>query len=431
MSAAPGRPAAALASPVTALNAGVGAIVGYLGVLTGAAWWARSRGRDRTPLRPSPRHRFAVLVPAHDEERLIATTVASVLALDYPGELVSLHVVADNCADRTAEIARAAGATVHDRRDPHNPGKGPALGWLLSRIMSGADVPDAVVVMDADSSLSPTFLRVADAALDNADVVQGFYSVRDPATSPATGLRYAALALRHYLRPLGRTAIGGSCGLYGNGMVFRTEVLARHGFSNHLTEDAELQMELLLDGVRVAFAPDAVVEAEMPATLAAARTQNERWELGRAQVGRRFMPTLARRVLGPRDANRDAKRDANRVAYADAIADHLVPPLSVVAAATVAGAASGTLLAVVSRGRVGRRAARLGALNAAVLTAHVVSGLVMVRAPRAVYRSLLDVPRLVLWKVALWARVLRRPSDVGWVRTARNEETERDEVEAR
>ena len=128
-------------------------------------------------------------------------------------------------------------------------------------------------------------------------VVQGQYRVRDSGASPAAGLRAIALALRHHLRPLGRTALGGSSGLYGNGMAFRSSVLRGRSWSNHLTEDLELQMELLLDGIPVAYAPDAVVEAAMPSTLEASATQNERWERGRVELARRYVPRLLRRAI--------------------------------------------------------------------------------------------------------------------------------------
>ena len=80
------------------------------------------------------------------------------------------------------------------------------------------------------------------------------------------GLRAAALTLRHHLRPLGRTTLGASSGLYGNGMAFSRELLEHRAWTNHLTEDIEMQMELLLEGTLVVYAPAAVIEAEMPAT---------------------------------------------------------------------------------------------------------------------------------------------------------------------
>ena len=143
----------------------LGAISGYLAVLTGAAWWARRRGLDRTAVAAEPSHRFLVLVPAHDEEQLIGSTLDSLRALDYPAEMVSVHVVADNCGDQTAMVARAHGAEAHERHAPDDGGKGPALQWLLGRLRGRGEPHDAVAIIDADTTVHPKFLRVMDAKL--------------------------------------------------------------------------------------------------------------------------------------------------------------------------------------------------------------------------------------------------------------------------
>jgi hypothetical protein len=383
----------------------------YLAVLTVA-----SRARRRRPDGiddAAAGHRIAVLVPAHDEERGIGATVDSIVGQDYPAALRTVHVVADNCTDQTAAVARHHGAEVHVRDDPQSPGKGPALGWLVRRVLADGPPPDAFVVIDADTTMHPSFLRQVDAALGGPrSVWQGYYTVRDPDLAPSTAFRHAALILRHYIRPLGRTALGGSTGLFGNGMVFRSALLARRGFSAHLTEDMELQLELLLDGELVGFLPEAVVEAEMPTTLAGAASQNERWEAGRLQLARRFVPELTRRALGP--------GTAHRAAHVDAALDQLVPPLSVLGAVTGAVAAAACLprMGRSGTGRIGRR---LAWASVAALAFHVLAGLRWAGAPRATYRALLGAPQMAWWKVRLWLRVLARPDEVRWTRTPRNQ----------
>ena len=379
--------------------------VGYLAVLTGAAWLTTATKR-RPPGSPaSGTIRFAVLVPAHNEEPVIGATLEALAALDYPVENYRVHVIADHCVDRTVEISRAAGVEVHEHAGERR-GKGPALAWVIRSLLESLDGerPDVVVVVDADTIVDKGFLQeIERVVLAGAAAVQGQYRVRDPDTSAAAGLRAAALAARHHLRPLGRTAIGASSGLYGNGMAFTAAALRGRQWSGHLTEDIEFQMELLLDGIRVAYAPEAVVEAEMPSTLEDAVTQNERWERGRIELARRYIPPLARATL--------ARHTRSRVATADAILDHLVPPLSVLSAAvgavTIASAAVG--------GRAGRRA---GVVLCAALGAHVMSALVLAGAPASVYRSLVHAPAMVLWKVRLWLRMLAGPGEGGWVRTA-------------
>jgi hypothetical protein len=289
------------------------------------------------------------------------------------------------------------------------------LRWLLQRLWERDEPHDAIVVVDADTTVGPAFLRVMNARLaDGADVVQAFYSVRNPTATPVTSLRFAALAVRHYLRPLGRTWLGSGCGLYGNGMVFRSDVLRRRTFSNHLTEDIELQLDLLLDGTLVAFAPDAVVEAEMPDTAEASRTQNERWERGRIEMARRFVPTLIGRAArgGP----------AGRVAYADAALDQLVPPFSVMAAMTMVSLVGALVDASFFPSRRSRQGLLLALATATAEGVYVLSGLRMVNSPPSVYRSLLGAPRLVVWKLRLWTRMIVKPEGVAWVRTARNVE---------
>jgi cellulose synthase/poly-beta-1,6-N-acetylglucosamine synthase-like glycosyltransferase len=397
----------------TAVDAGLVVVVGYLVALTGAAWMAaRRRDADQAP-RPVPQRRFVVLVPAHNEEAMIGTTLDSLAAQHYPAALFAVHVVADNCSDETVAVTRGRGVEVHEHIAPDQGGKGPALEWLLRRLWERGDRHDAVVVVDADTTVSPGFLAAVDAAFSQAArVVQGYYSVREPELSTAASFRSAALAARHYLRPLGRTFVGGSAGLYGNGMAFAADVLRTHRWTNHLTEDIELQMELLLAGTRVRFAPAAVVEAEMPHTLDASRSQHERWERGRLDMARRYVPKLVRQAArgGP----------AGRVAYLDAALDLLVPPFSVLVAGTTVWTGVAVLRSFIAPRRATRRSLLIAALAVAGEMVYVLSALRLARAPASVYRALLGAPKFVVWKVRLWGRMVVRGHTVTWVRTSRN-----------
>ena len=397
-------------------TAAVAVLTGYLAALTlGAAARRPPKPGAATPPPPS-RRRFAILVPAHDEELVIGRALDSFAALDYPSDLFQVHVVADNCSDRTADIVRAAGFHVHERVDAVAPGKGPALNWVYQRVRSSSWQFEAVVIVDADTTLHPAFLRHIAAELDGgALALQAFYGVRDAGDSAAAALRFAALACRHHVRPLGRTALGGSCGLFGNGMVFATELMDGLSWTGHLTEDMEFQMELLLDGHRVGYVPGATLEAEMPGTLDAAASQNERWELGRIEMARRYVPVLARRAVRQR---------RHRAASVDAVLDHLVPPLSVLIAANAICGTGSLAMAVLARRRVDRVNLAVSAASSAAIVGHVLFGLRSVDAPPAIYRALWKAPRLIVWKVALWRRVLDKPADVEWTRTTRNSEAE-------
>lgn len=385
------------------------AIAAYLGVLTVAG--AR-RPRPTTSAAPTST-RFVIMVPAHDEEAVIADTLASFRLLDYDPTMFAVHVVADNCTDRTAEIVRTAGWTVHERSAPDDPGKGPALNWLFERLDATSEF-DVALIVDADSVVDPGFLRAMDRAFTaGAVAAQGFYSVRDPGSSPSAGIRFAALACRHHLRPLGRCRLGASAGLYGNGMAFRRDVLLHRRWTGHLVEDAEFQMELLIeDGVVVTYVPDARLGAEMPETLDAATSQNARWERGRIDLAKRYVPALARRLPGAA---------GRRVAMTDAIVDHLVPPLSVVVTLQAVGLGANTVLSLLG-GRGARRRLLVDSLSFAVIAAHVAVGLRAVDAPRSVYRSLTALPKMILWKLSLYLKALRPGGEVAWQRTQRNAE---------
>jgi len=408
-----------IGAPSAVLSVGVAICAAYLGTLSIAAV-ATLRRRQSAPdtvrahsLEPLEPKIFVIFVPAYNEATVIERSIEAMMAMDYPKDRYSVHVVADNCTDSTAALARSLGATVHERTDAERPGKGPALNWLFEQVDKSATF-DAVAVIDADTVTDPGFLTAMSSAMAlGADVTQGRYDVIETSASTAGGIRAAALASRHHLRPLGRNALGGSSGLYGNGMVFDRSILVERSWSGHLVEDAEFQNELLLDGMRVTYVPGARVFAEMPDTLDASTTQNERWELGRLQVARRYVPRLLSLVA--------TDRADLRVARLDAVADHLVPPLSVFVAANGLGGAGAFAAWFLRRSAVDRLAVTLSLASGAVFVGHVLVALRLAGAPKSTYRALAAAPRAIIWKLGLWARVLVRPESVAWVRTERNE----------
>jgi cellulose synthase/poly-beta-1,6-N-acetylglucosamine synthase-like glycosyltransferase len=379
----------------------LGGIVGYLLVLAGSALRSWRMARAATG---APRHRFAVLIPAHNEELLLPDLLRSLAAQLYPHELFEIHVVADNCTDQTAQVARGAGAVAHERFNQELVGKGHALQWLIDRLIDLGRY-DAYVILDADSVVSVNFLAVMDRHLaQGARAIQAYYAVRDPDRSWSVAMRYAALAALHYLRPLGRTALGGSAGLKGNGMVFAADILRRQRWSGALTEDIEFHVGLVLGQERVVFAPEAVVEAEMPDSLSGSSVQNERWERGRIEMAKRFALPLLRKGLAEQ-----------RFAPIDTAAELLIPPFS-----TLTGASVVALVAAIAL--PGNRKPR-GVIAVAILVGqaiYLLTSLVIARAPRKVYLSLIYAPFFVLWKMQLYLRVLLGRGRSDWVRTARN-----------
>jgi cellulose synthase/poly-beta-1,6-N-acetylglucosamine synthase-like glycosyltransferase len=371
-----------------------------LGALLEARRRAVARGRAHSPATTPT---FALLIPAHDEAAVIAGALASAAALDYPPDLRVVYVVADNCGDQTAAIAREAGATVYERRDDHLRAKGYALRWLLERLRDDHRVYDAYVIVDADSRLSPNFLRVMAASLANGErVVQARYRVHNEDGAWTAGLRAVAFALFNHLRPLGRARFGWSAGLKGNGMCFSRAVIERHGWEAHsLAEDAEFHIHLLRAGVHVAYAPEAEVAAEMPVSLEQARTQQARWERGRLELARIAARELLPGFLRGRD-----------LARLDALMEIVTPPLSMLVGLTLVSALCAGLL----RSPV---ALALSGVMVLALGLHVVVGATLARLSPRAYLSLLRAPLYIAWKCWVYTVALVGRGTNGWVRTQR------------
>ena len=378
----------------------------YLLLLTVAAIVAPQNGPQENR---HPVHRFVLLVPAHNEERLLPQLLANLRQLDYPKHLYSVHVVADNCTDETVVQAHRAAVTVHERTDTAHQGKGYALQWLIDRLLAGKVAFDAAVILDADSIVSQNFLRVMDVKLSaDTGAIQAHYAVHNPEGSWLMSLRALALAAVHYLRPRGRMVLGGSVGLKGNGMVFSRTLLEQHRWSASVTEDIEFHMSLVLAGERVVFAADAIVWAEMPADLRSARSQNVRWEQGRLDMVRRYVPILLRESW-----KGFFRQGANSpFLLLDAAVEHIIPPFSILT--------SMSLLLLVSAWALNLQS---GIAQALLLLGgqlvYLITGSIMAGLPSKTYIALLCAPLFLIWKVWLYVRVLLRPDRQGWVRTAR------------
>lgn len=361
-------------------------------------------GRPSAPSGSTRRWRFDIIVPAHNEAAGIERTLHSLLAIDWSGAQYRVVVIADNCTDATAALARACGALVCERCDLEHRGKGYALeyGFTLSERESWAN---AVVVVDADSTVSENFLEAIACRLDRGEhAVQVHYGVLNPMESWRTRLMTVAITAFHVVRSRARERLGVSCGIRGNGWSVTHELLRRvpyHAYS--LAEDLEFGIDLALAGYRVAYADEAHVLGEMVSGEQAARKQRERWERGRFQLIGSKAATLLRCTLARRSW-----------VCADLAADLLVPPLSFVAVNIIllASAAAMSLLWLPA----GRTWIWVALTCTAALSVHVIRSWQLSHVgPRALL-DLFRVPGFLLWKVHV---TFGRRAGHGWVRTER------------
>lgn len=243
----------------------------YYVVLTLAG--QRSR---RSSNEPAPAHTFAVLIPAHNEEAALPATLRSVLALDYPPEMMRVYVVADNCTDRTADIAGDAEVICLVRDDPTRLGKGFAVEFGLKAVL--ADGPDAVLILDADCTIDRNALRELDATFAaGASAAQLHVQTTNADDGPA-GYAAAIGAAVDECVAVGLDRLGLSVPLRGTGMSFRLCLLTRVPWiTASAVEDAEYAVRLSKAGVRVRLVTRARVSCVAPQRVDELCRQRRRW----------------------------------------------------------------------------------------------------------------------------------------------------------
>lgn len=362
---------------------------------------------EKTPV--SPKNRFAIAIPAHNESTVLAQTLEQLKQQSYPTALVDTYVVADHCQDNTAQVAREHGARCYERDVEPRGRKVYALQWLLAQILDTAIPYDVVVIFDADSHVDPQFLATMNAALEGRyAVLQGQHVIANPGENRFSGLAAVDMRLNNRLRNQAKHNLGFSCRLMGDAMCFRAEVIRRYGWpSDSLGEDREYGVYLLTQGVKIGYAPEAISYGQAAPGWKTASTQRVRWYGGVTEIQKKFIPRLLKLAFHTRD-----------LTIVDQAIELLLPPFS--------------LLAVLSAVMVGlhvlwplaqplfSRPVSLLILCAWVAFPFV--GLLIDRAPLSLYKVLLYSPFYVLWRLwtGLRARVLGK--HVRWVRTPRREE---------
>jgi cellulose synthase/poly-beta-1,6-N-acetylglucosamine synthase-like glycosyltransferase len=369
-----------------------------------AATVRRSRPEEATIF-----HRFAVVIPAHNEAEGIHSTITSLKDQTYPPEQFQILVVADNCTDATADIAQRAGAVVMERNEPMLRGKGFALRWCFDQLLNVSPAYDAVVVIDADTVANPEFLQVVNRHLiHGARVIQSSDLVSPHASGWSAQMTRIGFLLYNFVRPLGRRALGGTAGLRGNGMCFRADVLREVPWDAYsISEDLEYGLKLMLKGIRVDFAPDAVVHATMPQKAEHAESQRARWEGGRIGLIRKYAsPLLIAAVRRP------------SFACFDAFLDLTTPALVNLVAYTCILSALSVILALVGIGGMWMFVG-LWVFLAFVGFVHLLWGLKVAGADASVYQSLAHLPQYVLWKLKVYRKMPAVGGSDEWVRTTR------------
>jgi cellulose synthase/poly-beta-1,6-N-acetylglucosamine synthase-like glycosyltransferase len=366
------------------------------------AYLARRERLHALPLARSQAS-FGVVVPAHNEELVLASCLESISRADYPPEKVHAIVVADNCEDATAEIARRHGAVVYERSDLENPGKGRALTWLFERL--DLSPFGAVAVVDADNLVDAQFFAAMNAHIEHgARVLQGYDGISNPDESTLTRLVAVTIVMKNLLYNAGRTALGLSPLLMGTGMVFSRDALEEHGWAaDTIGEDLEETFRLLEAGERIVFVPTAEVQAQETATLGQGFSQRQRWASGRANLR-----GLARNAL----RNGVAQHNLPLI---DAGLNLLSPTYSKLMNLSVIALALSLLVFAYAPAL-----AALALIAIALQFAEFALGLVLMRANARFVLSILYAPVFLVWKAVIDVLAAAGFRSGVWSRTRRH-----------
>jgi cellulose synthase/poly-beta-1,6-N-acetylglucosamine synthase-like glycosyltransferase len=351
----------------------------------------------------TPRLRCAVLIPAHDEQAGIGTTITAVQSQLQPGD--RLIVVADNCSDRTAEVARSLGAVAVERNDPVRRGKGFALDFGVRFLEP--EPAEVVVILDADCVMQDGALDLLARDAVHGRPVQSCYVLTEPPEAPdRQRISAFAFKFKNVVRPLGLDRLGLPCLLTGTGMAFPWPLLRdAHLASGNIVEDMRLAVDLALAGHAPRLCRQAHVRSELPATTEAAIAQRKRWEHGHMQT---LLSQVPRLLVG-------AVRQRQLSLFGLAL-ELSVPPLSLLFllwAAVLGGAVAWWLF-----GGSPLPAAVLACGGLATLLAIFATWFKFGR-PGLPFTVLLAAPFYVLWKVPIYLTLLFKRQQL-WNRTERS-----------
>ena len=233
------------------------------------------------PMLTDKKHRFIIALPANNEESVIGNLIKSLKMQDYDKSLFDIYVIADNCTDKTAEVARENGVIVYERFDETKKTKGYALNWFLDKMKDKKDDYDALLVFDADNVVDKNFLNVMNKKLCQGEVlVQGYRDIKNPTDTWVSGGYAIFYWTMNRLYHLARYNMGLSPLINGTAFMVKWDLLIDEGWNTKtLTEDIEFALINISKGVKLGWAKDAIVYDEQPLTFKESWKQRERWSV--------------------------------------------------------------------------------------------------------------------------------------------------------
>ncbi len=257
--------------------------------------------KDKNNLSFMPKSRFAVIIPAHNEELLLLRLLQSINKQHYPSHFFKVVVIADNCTDSTAKIGRENVADVLERFDNINHGKGYAIKYALENI--NIKEYDAIFIIDADSVVDKDLLKELDILIQEGKIaIQCYNGVFNHNDSWFTRMLDVSRTISNEIFHPAKVKLGFSSYLMGNGMCFSTKILKKYGWDAFtIGEDWEYYARLISNGEVVSFGNKARVYHQESASLKQATSQRMRWSSGRFEIALKYGMRLFYKGLLERD----------------------------------------------------------------------------------------------------------------------------------
>ncbi len=244
----------------------------------------------------APKTSFAIIIPAHNEAKVISKLLVNLQELDYPKNLFDTFVIADNCKDNTARIARSHNVHVLERVNRSQKGKGYALKFALQKLgfITGKANYDAVIVFDADNLVQENFLKVMNNRLLKGEkIIQAYVDAKNPADNWVTATFSMMFWINDRFNLLSRYNVGLSAVLMGTGMCISGDTLKKNGWDTvTLTEDLEYSIQALTQGIKTTFSRETRIFDEKPLSFRASCLQRLRWGRGQLSVAFQYVPEL-------------------------------------------------------------------------------------------------------------------------------------------
>lgn len=251
-----------------------------------------------------PQSRFLVLVPAHNEERVIGDIISNLQKMDYPKELYDFYIIADNCTDNTAQVARDMGAQVivHEKETPDAPtGKPIALKMALETIGHYDEKYDMLMIFDADNLVDTNMFREVNSQFidkGRPDLIQCYLDSKNK-DGVVAWFYYTSYTMTNRFFQLAKHRLGLNCTVGGTGYAITTSYLHERGgwTTCSLTEDMEIQVAATLEGRRILWNHNTRVYDEKPTSFKASVRQKIRWAQGHWFVAIRNTGKLFRQLF--------------------------------------------------------------------------------------------------------------------------------------